>query len=163
MVILTDKPVQKAMTNPEAVGRMALWAIELSEFDVQYHPRIAMKGQAVTDFIVEFTNIEGQGVEEHPQWSIYTDRSFNRRASGSSIVLRSLEGDKIKCRVHLDFPMTNNEAEYEALVAGLDLAKTARATSVVVYYNFQVVTSQVNGDYECKGKRIKKYLKQIRK
>ena len=38
---------------------MALWAIELSEFDVQYHPRTAMKGQVVADFIIEFTNMEG--------------------------------------------------------------------------------------------------------
>ena len=47
------------MSNPEAVGQMALWAIELSEFDVQYRPRTAMKGQVVADFIVEFTNMEG--------------------------------------------------------------------------------------------------------
>ena len=54
------------MNNPEAAGRMALWAIELSEFDVQYHSCTAIKGQVVTDFIVEFSNMEGQGVEEHP-------------------------------------------------------------------------------------------------
>ena len=65
--------------------------------------------------------------------------------------------------VHLDFPATNNEAEYEVLVVGLDLTKTARATSVVVYCDSQVVTSQVNDDYDCKGERIKKYLKQVRK
>ena len=47
------------MSNPEAIGRMALWAIELSEFDIQYHPRTAIKGQAVIDFIVEFTNMVG--------------------------------------------------------------------------------------------------------
>ena len=41
----------------------------------------------------------------------------------------------------LDFPMTNNEVEYEALVAELDLAKAARAISMVVYYDSQVVTS----------------------
>ena len=60
--------------------------------------------------------------------------------------------------IRLDFPTTNNEAEYEALVVGLDLAKAARATNVVVYCDFQVVTSQVNGDYECKWGRMKKYL-----
>ena len=65
--------------------------------------------------------------------------------------------------VHLNFPTTNNEAEYEALVAGLDLVKVARTTSVVVYCDSQVVTSQVNGDYECKGERMKKYLEQVRK
>ena len=78
-------------------------------------------------------------------------------------MLHSLEGDEIECMVCLDFPMTNNEAEYEALVEGLDLAKVARATSVVVYCDSQVVMSQVNGDYECRGERMKKYLEQVRK
>ena len=74
-----------------------------------------------------------------------------------------------KCRlctsfiVHLNFLTTNNEAEYETLVAGLDLTKAAGATSKVVYCNSQVVTRQVNGDYECKGKQMKKNLKQVRK
>ena len=61
----------------------------------------------------------------------------------------------------LDFPTTNNEAEYEALVAGLDLAKAARAMSVVIYCDSQVITNQVNGDYECKRERMKRYLDQV--
>ena len=65
--------------------------------------------------------------------------------------------------VHLDFPTTNNEAEYKAFVAGLDLAKVAGATSMVVYCDFQMVTSQVNGDFKCKDERMKKYLEQVRK
>ena len=59
MIVLTDKPLQRAMSNIDAAGRMALWAIELSEFDIQYRPRTAMKRQVVADFIVEFTNMEG--------------------------------------------------------------------------------------------------------
>ena len=59
MVVLTDKPLQRVISNPEVAGRMALWAIELSKFYVQYRPRIAIKGQVVTDFIAEFTNMEG--------------------------------------------------------------------------------------------------------
>ena len=51
------------MSSPEAAGRMALWAIELNEFDIQYRPRTAIKGQVVADFIAEFTLGEGQ-VEE---------------------------------------------------------------------------------------------------
>ena len=59
VVVLTDKPLQRVMSNPEAARQMVLWAIELSEFDVQYHPHTAIKGQVVSDFIAEFTNIEG--------------------------------------------------------------------------------------------------------
>ena len=78
-------------------------------------------------------------------------------------MLRSPEGDEIKCMVRLDFPTTNNEAKYEALVAGLDLAKATGAMSVVIYYDSQVFINQVNDDYECKGQRMEKYLEQVRK
>ena len=44
-----------------------------------------------------------------------------------------------------------NEAEYKALIAGLDFAKVAGAKNMVVYCNSQLVTSQVNGNYECKN------------
>ena len=125
--VLTDKLLQRAMSNPEAAGRLALWSIELSEFDIQYRPRTAIKGQVVADFIVEFTHDEDKGAEESPHWSIYTDGSSNKQAGGAGIVLLSLEGDIIECMVHLDFPATNNESEYEALIAGLNLAKAAGA------------------------------------
>ena len=58
--------------------------------------------------------------------------------------------------------MTNNEAEYEALVAGLDLTKTIGAENLVVYCDSQVVTSQINDDYECKNERMKKYLEVVK-
>ena len=73
-------------------------------------------------------------------------------------MLLSPKGDTIECMVHLDFPATNNESEYEALIAGLDLAKAAEAATVVIYCNSQVITNQINGDYECKGERMKNTL-----
>ena len=78
IVVLTNKPLRKAMSSPEVAGRMALWAVELSEFDIQYHPRTAVKGQVVVDFIAEFTIGNGQGAEKKKQWNIYTDGSSNR-------------------------------------------------------------------------------------
>ena len=78
-------------------------------------------------------------------------------------MLLSLKGDQIECMVCLDFLTTNNEAEYEALVAGLDLAKAAGAASVVLYCDSQVITNQINEDYECRGERMKRYLDQVRR
>ena len=78
------------------------------------------------------------------------------------MVLHSLKGDKVKCMIHLGFPTTNNEAEYEALIAGLDLAKAAGAANMVMYCDSQVVTNQVNGDYECKNEWMKKYFEQVK-
>ena len=54
------------MSNFEATGQMALLAIELSEFDIQYRPRSAIKGQVVTNFIAEFSNVECQEAGEYP-------------------------------------------------------------------------------------------------
>ena len=67
VVILTDKPLRQVISNPEAAGWMALWAIKLSEFDVQYRPRTTIKGQVVVDFIAEFTSMESQGAKEQSQ------------------------------------------------------------------------------------------------
>ena len=72
------------------------------------------------------------------------------------MVLRILEGDKVECMLRLDFPTTNNVAKYTALIARLDLAKVAGAADVVVYCDSQIVTSQVNDGYVCKGERMKK-------
>ena len=78
-------------------------------------------------------------------------------------MLLSLEGDVVECMIRLDFPTTNNEAEYEALVVGLDLARAAGAISVVIYCDSQVITNQINRDYECKGERMKLYLDQVKR
>ena len=79
-------------------------------------------------------------------------RVVKQAGRGVGVVLLSLEGDLIKCMVRLDFPTTNNEAEYKTLVVGLDLTKAARAARVVLYCNFQVVTNQVNGIISAKAK-----------
>ena len=84
--------------------------------------------------------------------------SSNKQAGGVGIVLCSPERDEIECMVRLDFPTTNNEVEYETLVVGIDLAKVVGAANVVIHCDSQVVTNKVNGDYECKGERMKKYL-----
>ena len=129
------------MSSPEAARRMALWAVELNEFDTQHCPRTAIKGQTVADLIIEFAQSEGKGVEIAAQWSIHTDESSNRRVGGAGVVIQTPEGYKIECMIRLDFPMTNNEARYVALVAGLDLTKVAGAENVVVHCDSQVVTS----------------------
>ena len=87
----------------------------------------------MTDFIAKYTQLEGKGAEGLKQWSIHIDRSSNRHASGAGMVIQTPEGDKIECMIRLDFPTTNNEVEYEALVAGLDLAKAAGAENMIVH------------------------------
>ena len=162
IIVLTNLPLKRAMSSPEAAGRMALWAIELNEFDVQYRPRTAVKGKIVADFIDEYTQSEGKGAEGLGLWSIHTDGSSNQHTGGAGVVIQTPERDNIECMIRLDFLMTNNEAEYEALVAGLDLAKAAGAENMIIHCDSQVITSQINEDYECRNERMKKYLEEVK-
>ena len=162
IIVLTDQPLKRAMSSPEAAGRMALWAIELNEFDIQYRPRTAVQGQIVTDSIAKYTQPEGKGAKGHRQWSIHTDGSSNQYAVGADMVIKTPEGDKIECMIQLDFPMTNNEAKYETLVTGLDLVKAAGVENMIIHCDSQVITSQINSDYECRNERMKKYLEEVK-
>ena len=78
------------------------------------------------------------------------------------MVLQTPEGDRIECMIRLDFPTTNNEAEYKALIAGLDLTKAVGAENMIVHCDSKVITSQINGSYECKNERMKKYLEEVK-
>jgi ribonuclease HI len=62
----------------------------------------------------------------------------------------------------LEYATTNNEAEYEALLARLKMAKTLGATELDVHNNSQLVVGQVNGDYEAKEERMLQYLNLVR-
>ena len=55
VLVMSDQPIKKPMNKLEAARRMVRWAIELSQFDIEYHPRTAIKAQALVDFIAEFT------------------------------------------------------------------------------------------------------------
>ena len=55
ITVMTDHLLKKAMNKLETTGQIIQWAVELSEFDIRYQPRNAIKAQALADFIVEFT------------------------------------------------------------------------------------------------------------
>jgi len=77
------------------------------------------------------------------------------------VVLQSLEGDKLKHKVRLQYQTTNNEVEYETLLKGLELAKSMEAKSILVLGDSQLIIGQVNGTYEAKAERMRKYLNRV--
>ena len=74
IIVMTDQPIKKAMNKPKAAGRMVQWAIELSQFDMEYRPRTTIKALALANFIVEFTTPEDANSQED-LWTINTDGS----------------------------------------------------------------------------------------
>ena len=84
---MTNLPIQKVLQKPDVAGRMVRWAVELSEFDIQYQPRGSIKGQVYADFIAELSPGGEQEVEVGSQWLLSVDGSSNQQRSGVGIVL----------------------------------------------------------------------------
>src|ERR1044072_4391236 len=102
---------------------MVGWAVELSEFDIQYIPRGPIKAQVLADFVAEFTEPED---EVRGVWILSVDGSSNKRGSGAGIVLEGPDGIQIEQSLKFNFKASNNQAEYEALIAGMTLASKMR-------------------------------------
>ena len=64
--------------------------------------------------------------------------------------------------MHFQFPTTNNEVEYEVVLIGLDLAKAAGASSMVIHNDSQVIVGHINGAYEGKREQMKEYLSMVK-
>ncbi|XP_030970669.1 uncharacterized protein LOC115991060 [Quercus lobata] len=128
------------------------FTVELSEFDVRYRPSEAIKAQALVDFIVEFTPAHDQQNENKRarEWIIHVDGSSIQHVGGVEVILQSPKGDLLEYAFRLQFQTTNNEAEYKALIIGLDLAKVLEAEPVVVQGDSQFIIGLVNGT--CKAK-----------
>ena len=158
IIVMTDQPIKKAMNKPEDAGQMVQWAIELSRFDIEYRPRTAIKAQALADFIAEFTTPEHEENQEE-LWMIHTNGSSTQKRGGAGIVITSPEEDVLKYEVQLKFLVTNNEAEYEAILTGLRIAQALGAKNIVLGSDSQLIVGQVRGDFEAKKTRMQKYLK----
>ena len=77
------------------------------------------------------------------------------------MVLQSLEEDKLKHKVCLQYQTTNNEIEYEALLKGLELARFVEAKSILVLRDSRLFMGQINKTYEAKEERMRKYLNRV--
>jgi hypothetical protein len=92
---LTEYLLKKVLQKPNLSGRLVNWAVELGQFDIEFHPRTAIKGQVLTDFLVEMNNaLEAGELPKETTWVAHMDGSSISKRSGVEVVLVSLEGRK---------------------------------------------------------------------
>ncbi|XP_065007630.1 uncharacterized protein LOC135674021 [Musa acuminata AAA Group] len=163
MEVITDQPLQLVLSKFDVAGRLLKWAVELGEHDIQYIPRTAIKAQAVADFIAELTPSTGEELEPPREtWTLHVDGSANAKGAGAGLVLVTPDGHSIERSFRFGFRATNNEAEYEALLAGLQLALEMRVTDIRVITDSQLVARQLDGGYEAPDPTMAKYLAQVK-
>ncbi|XP_074351526.1 uncharacterized protein LOC141690644 [Apium graveolens] len=90
-------------------------------------------------------------------WTLKVDGSSTSERSGPGLILKSPEGFTIQTAISFGFPATNNQEEYEALIAGLKLSRTLRVQDLKIYSDSQIVVKQTNGEYIAKDPILAKY------
>ncbi|XP_077252042.1 uncharacterized protein LOC143891333 [Tasmannia lanceolata] len=198
--VLTDQPLRQVLHKPDTSGRLVKWAVELSEFDIRYMPRPAIKAQVLADFVAECsipqqiaepeiaqapaakgTTTAGEPAEDEARagtipmppvehdlsiaealWEVHVDGSSNKAGCGAGLVLTGPDGFTLDYALRFGFRASNNEAEYEALLAGMNLAVQTGAQRLKAYCDSQLVANQIQGIYEARDERMIKYLSQVR-
>ena len=92
------------------------------------------------------------------KWTIFVDGASSSTGSGAGIILENEEGTRVEVSLTLAFPTSNNQAEYEAFLAGLRLAEDLGAEEVKIFTDPQLIASQVNKTYQVKNDTLAEYL-----
>ncbi|GJU76055.1 reverse transcriptase domain-containing protein [Tanacetum coccineum] len=132
VVVITNQPIKQLLSSSEISGRMLKWKFELEGYDIQYRPRTTIKGQILAYFIVE------RPEEESP----------NELMTEPEVLPEPFEA-------------TNNEAEYEALIAGLRIAEQMGVKNLQARVDSRLVANQVNGSYIAKESGMVQYLDKV--
>ena len=94
-----------------------------------------------------------------PIWKLFVDGATNAQGSSVELILTSLEGIDIEYALRFGFQASNNEAEYEAVVIGLNLAHSMEVDQLEVCSDSQLVVKKIEDTYEAKGEKMILYLK----
>jgi len=150
----------------------------LGAFDIRYLPRTVVSGHVLANLVAKFTKgMEKDGTEEGGMpdkeilvittshsllWELYVNKAANQKGSAIEIVLVSPECITIEKSLKLSFPAMNNEAEYEALWAGLNAVKKLGGKAVEVFCDLRLIVGLVIEEFEAKDQRMQWYLSQVK-
>nr|GEV40961.1 reverse transcriptase domain-containing protein [Tanacetum cinerariifolium] len=138
----------------------------LGEHNITYRTRTSVKGQVLADFLAEMPNEsppDASVVETQQEpWILFTDGSSCMDGSGTGLILTNSKGTKFTYALRFQFVPSNNEAEYEALIASLRIAVQMGVRNVYVSVDSKMVANQVLGAYIAKEENIIKYMEKVK-
>jgi hypothetical protein len=144
--VVTDRPLETILRNPNVTRRVAEWAMELQPLEISFETTKVIKSKALAEFTTEWTDpftneppeVESTlpGEEALGLWVMHFDGAFNLPGSGASTILTSPSRDKLFYAIQLCFKpehkVSNNIAEYEGLLTGLRAANALGIKRLVV-------------------------------
>ncbi|XP_026433100.1 uncharacterized protein LOC113330513 [Papaver somniferum] len=168
IVMAAENPIAYLASKPVLTGRTVRWMLHLSEFELEYQRPKGVRGQAITELMAMFL---GEGDDEihervpgevaaadiNKPWTMFFDGSSYDTVGGAGVVFEAPQGELLSYSFKLDFPYSNNVAEYEALILGLRMAKELGLGGVEIKGDSRLVTSQVNGDFHVNEPHLAPY------
>jgi hypothetical protein len=126
IVYLKFDVIKHILSMPILNGRIGKWILALSEFELKFESAKAIKGHIIAEFITEHRDPSINLLEITP-WALLFDGSSCGKGGGVGILLVSPRGEMFEFAIPIQSTVTNNQAEYEALLRGLQYLKEAKA------------------------------------
>ncbi|GJS72975.1 reverse transcriptase domain-containing protein [Tanacetum coccineum] len=147
-----SRSLQGAETNYASMEKLTLALVHTA----RRLRRVAVKGQVLADFLAD-SLIEINATPER----LYTDGASNNEGSRAGLILIAPDDMEYSYVLCLNFSNSNNDVEYEALLAGLRIATEMQVKDINSFLDSKLVASQVEGSYEAKGERMIKYQEKV--
>jgi ribonuclease HI len=149
------------LSMPILNGRIGKWILALSEFELRFESAKAIKGQIIADFITKHHGSSINLLEITP-WALFFDGSSCGKGGGVEILLISPRGEMFEFAISIQPTVTNNQAEYEVLLRGLQYLKEEKSISVEIFGDSKLVIKQLNGQYECRNDILWNYYEECK-
>nr|GEX24402.1 reverse transcriptase domain-containing protein [Tanacetum cinerariifolium] len=166
ITVITNQPIKQIMSRLDVVGRLQKWSIMLGEHNITDMPRTSIKEQILADFLIEMPGENPQAAPaaktQQEPWTLFMDGSSCVDGSDTRLILTNPEGIEFTYALRFQFAASNNEVDYEALIAGLWIAAWMGVKNVHVSVNSKLVANQVLGTYVSKEDNMVKYLEIVK-
>jgi ribonuclease HI len=159
-----DFPLADILHNQDATGHISKWAVELGALSINFKPRTAIKSQALVDFMAEWRENQIPTPANKPEhWTMYFDGSLKLDGGGAGVLFISPRGEQLKYVLQILWEVSNNEAEYEALLHRLCLAISLGIKQLLVYDDSLLVIQQVSKEWDYNKETMDAYVQEVRK
>ena len=170
--MIKSHPIRSLLQRPVLSGRLAQWLLQLSQYEIVAETPTAIKSQAIADLLAQFPGEDNSFIfDEVPvevnevfmidvadaTWTLRFDGSFTAVSNGAGIVLFRNDGEAIPKSFKLDFPCSNNIAEYEAYLTGLAVAWEMGIKHLKVVGDSNVIVCQARGEFSLKEPSLAPY------
>ncbi|XP_060178190.1 uncharacterized protein LOC132608130 [Lycium barbarum] len=168
-LISKANPIKFVMSKPVLSDRLARWYLQFQQFEIVYVSQKAVKGQALADFLAdhpipddweltdELPDEDEMVIEIQQPWKMYFDGAAHREGAGAGVIFVTSQEEVLPYSFTLAQCCSNNVAEYQALILGLEMAVDMKQLHLQVFGDSELVINQLLGTYEVKKPELRPY------